>query len=160
MALGVGRVPVKLGGVAQENGQLRRCTPRLFPPRLDTDCIRIFCTSISSSLLLVVLRVPPRAIVKFSTPLFFVRFDIVSGRSQFLSFASWSKYAAPIAPSFLRPVFFSDGRNGGGVKMFGRDEYYYTRCKTRYWNFVIGTWFRSWPDPFEWPRCSYYTTTN
>lgn len=108
---------------------------------------------------LVVLRVPPRAIVKFSTPLF-SRFDIVSGRSQFLSFASWSKYAAPIAPSFLGPVFFSDGRNGGGVKMFGRDEYYYTRCKTRYWNFVIGTWFRSWPDPFEWPRCSYYTTTN
>lgn len=117
VALGVGRVPVKLGGVAQENGQLRRCTPRLFPPRLDTDCIRIFCTSISSSLLLVVLRVPPRAI-KFSTPLF-SRFDIVSGRSQFLSFASWSKYAAPIAPSFLRPVFFSDGRNGGGVKKLG-----------------------------------------
>lgn len=104
----------------------------------------------------------PRAIVKFST-LSSLRHRF---RAQPVSFVCLFEQICRrrSLPAFraLDPFLLETrvGKNGGirGTLMrrsndlWKGDEYYYVmllRCKTRYWNFVIETWFRAWPDPFE-----------
>lgn len=104
----------------------------------------------------------PRAIVKFST-LSCLRHRF---RAQPVSFVCLFEQICRrrSLPAFraLDPLLLETrgGKNGGirGTLMrrsndlWKGDEYYYVmllRCKTRYWNFVIETWFRAWPDPFE-----------